>query len=222
MERFQPIAVTLKPGPIAAKLHLADAELARRMVAAAGAALDLKAVYQAAYVEEKDESAVVVAGVRFHSRVLRRNLEGIGRVFPFVLTAGPALEALIDRAEDLLEKYVLDGIGNIALRMARRALENHLRARFAMEKLSFMAPGSLAEWPLDEQRRLFALFPGVDAAIGVRLTESLLMLPRKSVSGIYFPSEVSFLSCQLCPRERCEGRRARYDEAKAREYGVRP
>jgi hypothetical protein len=46
------------------------------------------------------------------------------------------------------------------------------------------------------------------------------VLPRKSVSGIYFPTEVSFFSCQLCPRERCEGRKARYDKQKAREYGV--
>jgi len=54
----------------------------------------------------------------------------------------------------------------------------------------------------------------------VRLTESLLMIPRKSASGIYFPTEVSFSSCQLCPRERCDNRKAGYDEAKARQYGI--
>ena len=50
----------------------------------------------------------------------------------------------------------------------------------------------------------------------------MLMLPRKSVSGIYFPSEVSFFSCQLCPRDRCDGRKAPYDETLAKQYGVLP
>jgi hypothetical protein len=46
------------------------------------------------------------------------------------------------------------------------------------------------------------------------------MLPRKSVSGIFFPAESTFFSCRLCPRDRCDNRKARYDEASAREYGI--
>ena len=61
-----------------------------------------------------------------------------------------------------------------------------------------MNPGSLADWPLREQRPLFGLLGNVRAAIGVTLTPSLLMTPTKSVSGILFPSEETFASCQLC------------------------
>jgi hypothetical protein len=43
------------------------------------------------------------------------------------------------------------------------------------------------------------------------LTESLLMVPVKSVSGIVFANEEEFASCQLCPREDCPGRKAPYD-----------
>jgi hypothetical protein len=127
---------------------------------------------------------------------------------------------LIEGTGDALEKYLLDEIGNIALRECRRQFDQFLRDRFALGKLSFMAPGSLEDWPIQEQTALFSLLGDVESAIGVRLTDSLLMIPRKSVSGIYFPSEVSFFSCQLCPREHCEGRKARYDEARAREYGI--
>jgi hypothetical protein len=45
----------------------------------------------------------------------------------------------------------------------------------------------------------------------VTLTDSFLMVPTKSVSGIVFPTEVSFESCRLCPRSDCPGRRAKYD-----------
>jgi hypothetical protein len=34
------------------------------------------------------------------------------------------------------------------------------------------------------------------------------MQPTKSASGIRYPTEVAFESCQLCPREICVGRRA--------------
>ena len=47
--------------------------------------------------------------------------------------------------------------------------------------------------------------------MGVRLTDSFLMVPNKSVSGIFFPAEVTFTSCQLCQRGVCPGRRAPFD-----------
>ena len=48
--------------------------------------------------------------------------------------------------------------------------------------------------------------------IGVELTNSFLMVPSKSVSGIYFPTEIKFESCKLCPGEGCPGRQAPYDK----------
>jgi hypothetical protein len=52
----------------------------------------------------------------------------------------------------------------------------------------------------------------------------MLMIPVKSVSGIFFPTEIKFESCQLCPVARCTGRRAHYDpdlEKKYREKQLR-
>ena len=57
--------------------------------------------------------------------------------------------------------------------------------------------------------------------IGVTLSESFLMIPIKSVSGILFPKEIRFESCQLCPREKCAGRRAPYEESLWQEYSNR-
>jgi hypothetical protein len=81
-----------------------------------------------------------------------------------------------------------------------------------------MGPGQLKDWPLEEQRPLFALLGDVEGAVGVTLSDSLLMIPRKSLSGIYFPTEIPFMACQLCPKESCPSRKARYDEKLAGEY----
>jgi len=220
MEVVEFAGVDLDAASLAQRLRVADRGIVEKLLSSAVEGIQCKAAFRSAYVDARSENGVVVDGVTFNSRVLRHNLDGVGRVFPFVLTAGKAFDELVDGHGDVLEKYLLDEIGNMALRDARRRFEQHVRSTFALEKISCMAPGSLEDWPIEQQRALFALLPGVESVIGVRLTDSLLMLPRKSISGIYFPSEVTFFSCQLCPRDRCDARKARYDAEKAKEYGV--
>jgi hypothetical protein len=204
---------------LARRLH-APPETVRRPAADMLEAATATARFGVGYVTEAGKDAVVIDRVRLVSRVLRRNLEGVGRAFPFVLTLGPRADARIDAETDLLDKYLLDEIATALLDRARTALEAHLRRRFGLARLSSMAPGSLEDWPIEAQRNLFALLPDVEAAIGVRLTESLLMLPRKSVSGIFFPAETTFLSCRLCPRPRCDHRKAPHEAETARAYGL--
>jgi vacuolar-type H+-ATPase subunit F/Vma7 len=220
METFGPIPLTLSADFVQNKLKAPTRGAIEALLSEALSLAEAKAAFAVAYIEEKGADEVVIGGRRFKSRVLRKNLDEIGRVFPAVVTIGSRLEQKADQSKDLLEKYYLDAIGNLILAEARSHLIQHLCRRFALEKLSWMSPGSLEDWPLEEQQPLFALLDGAPAAVGVQLTESLLMLPRKSVSGIFFPSETTFFSCRLCPRERCQGRKARYDEAAAREYGI--
>jgi hypothetical protein len=220
MEKLEQISLSLDIGEIKNRLRAGDWEQIQTLLEIAKPLISAKAVYKVCYIEEKLANTVMIDGVRFSSRVLRRNLEKIGRVFPYVVTIGARLEQKADAYTDLLEKYYLDVIGNVGLTEARKHLEDHLRSRFALEGLSYMSPGSLADWPIEEQRPLFSILKGAEISIGVRLTENLLMIPRKSVSGIYFPTEVTFYSCQLCPRQHCEGRKARYGEDLAKEYGI--
>ena len=183
--------------------------------------IEPRALYEVRYIEEKVEDAVMVDGMRLKSQVLRKNLDKVERIFPFVITLGPGLGGKQAETTDLLEGFYLDTIGNVALNSARKQLKRHLKSQFALEKISSMAPGSLPDWPIEEQAPLFKLLGDVDTSIGVKLTDSLLMLPAKSISGLYFPTEVSFFSCQLCPRERCESRKAKYDPQLAQEYGIK-
>ena len=212
--------IKLNPESTAKRLRVADQGLIRSLIDSAQAVMAPVAAFRASYVDEKRDNEVVVDSVPFTSQVLRRNLDGVGRVFPFVLTLGKAMDEIIQASGDILDKYLLDEVGNMILRKARGRFEHHLRSTFALDKISCMSPGSLQDWPIEQQKPLFSLLPGVEDDLGVRLTESFLMLPRKSISGIYFPSKATFFSCQLCPRERCDGRKAPYDPDKARDYGV--
>jgi len=170
-----------------------------------------KASYKVAFIESRGDDQIIIDGVMLTSRVLRVNLEKAHRVFPFVATSGTELEEWSKSFDDLLEKYWVDAIKEMALRVALQHLTEHLIDRFQPGKIARMNPGSLPDWPLQEQRPLFALLGKGPEAIGVKLTDSFLMVPIKSVSGIWFPTEESFESCLLCPREKCPGRRAPYD-----------
>jgi hypothetical protein len=218
------IAIKLDFEAVRRRLHLKrdeDIQFARQIVDSAQPLIEPAVLYKIAYIEEKLAEDVIVEGFRFSSQVLRKNLEKTGRVFPFVVTIGEKFGEKLEATDDLLEKYYLDTIGNVALNQVRKALNNHIKDTFALKKTAFMAPGSLPNWPIQQQKPLFELLGNVRTAIGVKLTDTYLMLPAKSVSGIYFPTQTSFFSCQLCPRERCESRKAKYNAKLAEEYDVK-
>ncbi len=170
-----------------------------------------RAMYKVAYAEGREEGSVVIDGVTFRSRVLRVNLDDVHRVFPFAVTCGGELYEWMGEKDDLLVRYYADVISETALRQASAVQRHHLAQRYGLGRTSTMSPGSLEDWPIREQRPLFDLLGDPEEAIGVRLTDSMLMIPSKSVSGIRFPVEKTFESCQLCQRERCPSRKAPYD-----------
>jgi hypothetical protein len=224
MAILEHITVSFNLDKVRRKLHMKpDSNLnqVRNLVDTVQQLIEPKAIYNVCYIDEKSEDSVVVGGLPLKSRVLRKNLDGVERIFPYVITLGRKLGEKQNACSDLLENYYLDCIGNLALTSVQKQLKKHLQSKFALEKLSSMAPGSLSDWPIEEQEPLFGLLGDVETSIGVKLTRNLLMMPAKSVSGFYFPTEVSFSSCQLCPRKRCESRKAKYDEALADEYGIK-
>lgn len=189
------------------------AEEARRLAERVVPLLKPKAVYGEFFVEALGEKTVTVGGITFTSPTLRKNLEGIHRVFPFIATCGNELEGFDLSGFDFLASFWLDQIKEMALHQASAYLHTRVSEESGFKKLASMNPGSgnLDLWPIQQQKPLFSLFPGVSETIGVRLTPSYLMVPNKSVSGIFFPSEVNFMNCKLCTRENCPNRRAPYN-----------
>jgi len=190
------------------------------LIATAESLIHLKIFYTVFYIEGREGDSIRIDGQIFTSRVLQKNMEKVERVFPYIITIGSELESQASGLGDILKQYYLELTGDVALSLGKQHLEKHLKKGFGLEKVSSMSPGSLPNWPITEQTPLFALIGDTERLIGVRLTDSLLMIPRKSISGIIFPTETTFFSCQLCSRERCEGRKAPFDEALKAKYGL--
>lgn len=171
-----------------------------------------KAAYRLSAIEHGDGDAVLLDGVRLQGKVLQINLRDCRRAFPFVATCGMELENWSKTMDNTLESFWADTINMLALGAALEAFKTHIRAMFETGVTSTMNPGSLKDWPLREQHQLFSLLGDSCEAVGVRLTQSSMMVPLKSISGIEFESGKKFYNCQLCPRDKCPGRRAAYDE----------
>jgi len=173
-----------------------------------------RALFREAFVTARGEETVTIDGITFTSRVLRANLDGVERVFPYVATCGPEFDSVLQGSDDEFLRFALDCIKEAALWKAMLALSEHLEAQYGLTKKSAMNPGSgdADVWPISQQTALFALLGDVQGQTGVILTETFLMHPNKTVSGIYFPTEVEFVTCQLCHRQDCRNRRAPFDE----------
>lgn len=183
----------------------------RKLIAEAEAIAMPRAVYRLAFIDDRGSDFIVADGRKFESRILRVNLDGLHRVFAYVCTSGQELATWVQGQQDMLAQFYADMISEMILYGAMASLIQHLTEVYALGQTSVMNPGSLADWPLEQQSPLFDLLGDVQAAIGVELTPSMLMLPRKSASGILFPSAETFASCQMCPRSDCPNRRAAYD-----------
>jgi len=179
-----------------------------------------KAIYKVSYVDNKNGDSLYIDGVRLTSRVLRVNLDKVGRVFPYVATCGRELDEIAVPADEYMKYYCLDTIKEMALYSARSYLQDYLTRNYALGQVSRMYPGEGAaeDWPITQQKELFSIFGNVEDLIGVQLTKDFLMVPLKSSSGICFPTEIKFESCQLCPREVCSERKAPYDPDLVKKY----
>lgn len=173
-----------------------------------------KVVYKESFIRSKDEKTVTIDNVTFTSRTLRKNLEKMERVFPYVATCGREVDEIRFPEGELLKVFWLDTIKETLLDFASQYLDGHLIHKYMLAKISSMSPGSgdTIIWPIEQQKELFSLFGNVEDLIGVRLTDSCLMIPIKSVSGIRFPTEIDFRSCQVCHREKCPSRSAPFDK----------
>jgi hypothetical protein len=133
-----------------------------------------------------------------------------------VCTIGNAIE---DRIERLFARRefplacMLDSLGSVAAEALAEALVRQVCAERLSRGLKVtprLSPG-YPRWPIEEQRKVFALLPGDE--IGVRLNPYCIMTPRKSVSfavGIGPEAKMGSRAspCQSCDMRGCAYRRA--------------
>lgn len=176
-----------------------------------------RAIYGQFYITEKGGDYIVIDNYELKSKILRKNIGDKKRVFLYIITVGKELEQWAGTITGIVESYWADQIQERVLHSAVNYVYKKIDILLGSKISSEMNPGSLPDWPIEEQRKIFALLGREVEFIGLKLTESFLMLPAKSISGIKFTNNNEFENCQLCQRENCPTRRAPYDEKRLEE-----
>jgi hypothetical protein len=144
--------------------------------------------------------------------VLEDMLDRGQEIIPYVVTTGPKLENEIGQEKNLLRSFLMDRIANYALHKAREYLRSLAAERLGNERgsISEFSPGTGTGelFAIEQQKPLFRILDPAPASIGVHLTPSLMMVPKKSESGVLAATRQEYNACAYCPRPRCENRSA--------------
>ncbi|GHT03803.1 hypothetical protein FACS189440_11690 [Bacteroidia bacterium] len=106
---------------------------------------------------------------------------------------------------DPLKGFIADILGGVVVEAAIDKIQQELGNKMKQNVLNITnrySPGYCG-WQTVEQHKLFAILPDT---LGIRLTESALMQPVKSVSGIIgIGADVKFnpYTCRICEATQC-------------------
>ncbi|MGD9034273.1 MAG: vitamin B12 dependent-methionine synthase activation domain-containing protein [Desulfobacteraceae bacterium] len=157
-------------------------------------------------------------GLSLRSRKLSKSMENCEEIVCFIATVGNKVESQTKRLMEenrLSEAYILDAMGSVAVENMVEKFHRRMMSKYEMEGKGVTLPFSpgYCDWPLSDQKKLFSVFDLFH--LKVKLTDSCLMLPRKSISGVFgvIPSCVSlpvrsYNPCSECEKRDCIVRRS--------------
>ena len=151
-------------------------------------------------------------------KIILRQLRGSAAYALFVCTSGTEYEAYQQRLKeqgDMVRVYIADALGSVIAEHCADQMEVTLQEN--IDKLGWrhtnrFSPGYCG-WHVSQQQLLFPLFEG--NTCGVRLTDSSLMVPIKSVSGIIgLGPQVKYMdyTCGLCDFQQCYKRKLKFPQ----------
>ncbi len=167
-------------------------------------------------IECESPHEITIPGTTFHPGKIIGNMLHHSESYAFFLvTAGPEPEKLARKLlndGNYLEGYIVDLVASSIVESAADYLEEQVRI-FAKEQGKLItnrySPG-YCTWNVAEQQKLFRLFPA--KYCGISLSESSLMNPVKSASGIIgLGSHVAYrdYTCEICSMLNCQFRKTK-------------
>ncbi|MGM0688478.1 MAG: hypothetical protein ACQESO_02730 [Bacillota bacterium] len=188
-------------------------ESAEAVIEEAHSLIKPSALYKVVRIKDFEHQKITFKGGAFEGPLVARAMAGADHLNIALCTIGSNLET---RVEDMMKEnpvmaVTLDGAGIAAIRKVAQAVEDVISTEACNLdlELGMRAQPGQEGWPIEQQREVFSVLPGQE--IGIRLTESCLMIPRKSVSFVIPRGKDlsnSAAPCDFCSkRERCEWRK---------------
>jgi len=176
-----------------------------------------KAIYDRFEIDKVEGDLVYFkSGELFNGPNISKILTGSKIAILYIFTLGSRVDRIINeesQSGDTLATIIMDAITTSSLGILGKFVGEKIKKQGIEEQnwssTCAYSPGQY-KWTIEEQKKIFEMVDG--KRIGVKLNDSYLMVPFKSISGVYgFGPEDKIdktrVACDLCPRENCIGRR---------------
>ena len=174
-----------------------------------------KAIWKYYDIRWESDTSFSFEGVLVDSRNLSRNLSDCNRICLMAATLGPAPDRYIQKAEvtAMSDAVIYQAISAAMIESYCNHINRQIQAELGEEGLFTrprFSPG-YGDFPLEFQSTLGTLL-NLHKTIGITLTDSLLMMPSKSVTAIIGVSSrdqhCTLDGCEVCNKSAtCEFRR---------------
>lgn len=143
-----------------------------------------KALVISGSVDEKTETRIVINGAVFTSPKLMANLDEGDALYAYIATCGTEIDAYAASLTDQMDLFMMDGIMNLLVGAGKAFVSKQVGSAASWPDIYDYVPGAGEAWPKEEQVKLFNLFGGYPAEIGVSMEDAAFVLPRRSTIGI--------------------------------------
>jgi hypothetical protein len=183
---------------------------------------EIQAGYRLLDIKKSQErnDGLYVGGKFFKvQKIVASQLRNSEKAALFICTIGSAMETWAKKLSaegDTALGYIVDTIASVTEEQTTDVLHDHIGNQMRMQGLNITnrySPG-YCDWSVSEQHLLFSFLP--ENFCGITLTESALMVPIKSVSGIIGIGKTvkrTDYTCDICGMKDCTYRAKRIAKA---------
>ena len=177
-----------------------------------------KVLYTTRNIEKIEGGTLTLeGGIKLKSAKISKTLRKCDWITFFLATIGEQVDDVIETSlseKKLSDAYIYDAIGSAAVEATvddfQNTIDKAAKAKNQRTTLRF-SPG-YCDWKISEQKQVFSVLE--NDLIDVDLSESYLMAPRKSVSGVFGIGSRDLVDkdetnpCKRCGMHTCVARRA--------------
>src|SRR5699024_8952953 len=118
-----------------------------------------------------------IDGITFNSKLIADKLKDVEKVFLVVITSGEEIK----KTDKISDELVKDIFSSAILKYSMDYVNDYLDEKFGMKEIASLQPGSLPDWPIENNKVLCDMIGDVEE-IEIKLNNFGYMKPWNSVS----------------------------------------
>ncbi len=152
---------------------------------------------------ERIGGSLEAGGIKLMGDSIAEHLNGCDKAVFMAATASAETDMLIVRAEarNMTDALILDALGSAAAEQVCAMAETEIREKFQGFYMTWRYSPGYGDFSIDTQKKIAEVL-SVQKRIGVTVTDSCLLIPRKSVTAIIGISESPVphkrMDCEFC------------------------